>query len=274
MTDKEIHKQFVELGRNAKEWKRKCQLLLPEIAGRKIWRRKGFSGIYEYAAKLAGLSKWQVDDALRILKKIEDSPLLKDLVERKGLSAVRPIVSVVTNETEEFWAEKAGSMGRDALHAFVQSDRFENGPRTKTQSVNLRIDLAERLSKLSNMEEKLERFLDEQEKVVPPQPVETTSRHIPVSIKRHIVQRTNGKCAFPGCFKPYEILHHTQRFALEKVHDPKRLFPLCKGHERLAHLGLIENEQSDPSLWKLRSQPEKNSPEFWIDRHVALYRPG
>jgi hypothetical protein len=155
MTDKEIHKQFVELGRNAKEWKRKCKLLLPEIAGRKIWRRK-------------------------------------------GLSAVRPIVSVVTNETEEFWAEKADSMGRDALHAFVQSDRFENGPRTKTQSVNLRIDLAERLLKLSNM--------DEQEKVVPPEPVETTSRHIPVSIKRHIVQRSNGKCAFPGCFKPSVLL--------------------------------------------------------------------
>ena len=67
----QLHKQFVEYGKNAREWMRKCELLLPEIERKKIWKRKNFLSIYEYAAKLAGMSKHKVDDSLRILRKIE-----------------------------------------------------------------------------------------------------------------------------------------------------------------------------------------------------------
>lgn len=68
--NKKLHEKFVEYGQNAKEWARKCILLLPEIERNQIWERKGFSSIYEYAAKLAGLSKNQVYEALRVLKKV------------------------------------------------------------------------------------------------------------------------------------------------------------------------------------------------------------
>lgn len=39
----ELHEKFREYGRNAKEWQRKCILLLSEIARHEVWKIKGFS---------------------------------------------------------------------------------------------------------------------------------------------------------------------------------------------------------------------------------------
>lgn len=78
----------MQYGASAKEWMRKCVLLLPEIEKHRIWENKNFGSIYEYAAKLAGMSRNAVDDALRILRKIEDKPALQKVVEIKGLNAV------------------------------------------------------------------------------------------------------------------------------------------------------------------------------------------
>ncbi|MFH0820655.1 MAG: hypothetical protein V1908_02665, partial [Candidatus Peregrinibacteria bacterium] len=63
MEEKEqlLHEKFVAYGSSAKTWMRKCVLLLPEIDRFQIWKKKGFGSIYEYAAKLAGMSKNTVD---------------------------------------------------------------------------------------------------------------------------------------------------------------------------------------------------------------------
>ena len=108
--DQILHQQFSEYGRNAREWTRKCSLLLPEINRRQIWRKKGCGSIYEYAGKLAGMSRSTVEEALRVLKKAEEFPALKEVVAEKGFQRLRPIISVVTPETELFWAEKAKSI--------------------------------------------------------------------------------------------------------------------------------------------------------------------
>lgn len=73
----DTHKKFVEYGRCAKRAIQECVLLLPEIERERIWEKKGFGSIYEYAAKLAGMSREKVNDALRILHKIEDKPELR-----------------------------------------------------------------------------------------------------------------------------------------------------------------------------------------------------
>lgn len=71
--DKSLHEKFKTYGQNAKEWMRKCALLLPEIARRKIWKKKGFGSLHEYAGKLAGMSRRQVDDAIWYLTKLKIS---------------------------------------------------------------------------------------------------------------------------------------------------------------------------------------------------------
>ena len=73
------------------------------------------------------------------------------------------------------------------------------------------------------------------------------------------------------CHQPIHQLHHTQRWALEHVHDPDRLQPLCPSHNELAHLGLIENENQLPEVWHLRANPDTDHPKYNIDKQVALY---
>jgi len=278
-----LHFKFVNYGANAKEWMRKCVLLLPEIAKHRIWEQKGFGSIYEYAAKLAGMSRNTVDDALRILHRIEDKPDLQQVVESKGLNAVRPIVAIVTPETAQFWAEKARIMSKNTLEAYVKEFRTstENNAKNPQQqaivTMELDAEVAEQLQKLKGQgdwNELMKQLLQmrasaiEQQK---PEPVKTESRHVPVKIQRYISARTNGTCSYPGCVRPAEILHHTERFALEKTHDPDHLHGLCKQHERIAHHGLIENEESAPSSWKIKKEPDQFAPKFRIDELVGKY---
>lgn len=277
-----IHQQFSDYGRNAREWMRKCELLLPEVERLKIWKKKRFSSIYEYAAKLAGMTKVRVDDSLRIYEKIKDMPLLMKVAERKGLQSVRPVALIATSETEDFWAEKAAGMSKIALQTYAHDFRLESRSRTDLQPVKLTMDLEpelamklEKLKGLGTWSELMKNLLTGSQKVevAMPEPVYTEARHIPVAMQRHVTERNSGLCAAPHCTRPATSFHHTQRWALEKVHDPARLQPLCKAHERLIHLGLIENEESSSEKWKLRRDPDRTDPKFYVDTLVSLYRP-
>lgn len=128
--DKILHEQFSNYGKNAKEWMQKCVLLLPNIEKNRIWKKKGFSSIYEYAAKVAGMSKNKVDDSLRIIHKIEDKPNLMQVAKVKGLNSVRPVATIATKESEEFWAKKAMEMSMNTLVTYVRDYRSESGSAT------------------------------------------------------------------------------------------------------------------------------------------------
>lgn len=304
---KMLHQKFVRYGANAKEWMRKCILLLPEIEKHRIWEHKGFGSIYEYAAKLAGMSRNTVDDALRILGKIEDKPELQKVVEIKGLNAVRPILGIATAETAVFWAEKAAVMSKNTLEVYVremrraqnlaqdfdavgkispdQNSRTSTGniaekPHKKAIGIFMELDqkIADQLQKLkaggdwNTLMKELLQIRAEKLEAQKPQPVKTKSRHIPAKIKKHVLSKTNGTCSFPDCTRPHQIFHHTQRWALENTHDPNRLEPLCLAHERLAHLGLIENENLSAEKWTVRHEADQNDPKFQGDRLVMKYR--
>jgi len=337
-----IHFQFKQYGANAREWMRKCVLLLPDIERYRIWEQKRLGSIYEYAAKLAGMSHDTVNDGLRILKKTDDMPEIRRVIEMKGIGAVKPIENLLTKENAAFWAEKALAMSKHTLEVYVRELRkselmerggklrhgemsgsgvLENGSAStcgthllddgtltclgnlseelfgrpgalenigneqqeailikKIVGMELEPEVIEQLEKLKGQgdwNELMKQFLQmrtehlERQK---PEAVKTESRHIPAKIQRYVFERTNGACAYPGCTKPMKIKHHTQRFGLEKIHDSDRLFGLCKGHERIAHLGLIENEEGMPLAWKIKKVPDYDAPKFKIDELVAKYR--
>lgn len=98
------------------------------------------------------------------------------------------------------------------------------------------------------------------------------SRHIPSKIKEILYQKFAGRCAWPGCLKLPEIYHHTLRFSLNPSHNPDYLAPLCKNHERLAHHGLIENEEESPQTWRLKFEPDKSESKYQIDQKVINRR--
>lgn len=319
-----IHRQFSEYGRNAKEWLRKCQLLLPQIEKQKIWHKKRFKSIYEYAAKLAGMNHDQVNEYLRVLHKAEIFPSLMRVIEQKGINSVKPVLGIINQENVGLLTEKAMTMNKNTLEVFVRYVRQNNLritglPRKPARSVNLQglapepssapaslesqhssfnqrsttespvsqkvtiamqldPETADQLQKIKGQGDwnatisellKLRREKLEQEK---PKTVEAASRPIPAAIEKYVLAKTNSTCAFPGCQKSYAILHHTDRFAMYRIHDPDKIFPLCVAHERLAHLGLIENENQPPQYWKLRAQPDYDDPKYEIDGVVAKYR--
>lgn len=132
----------------------------------------------------------------------------------------------------------------------------------------------DRLSKRIDFEALLGKFLDEVEQgeeVEKPEPAQVNSRHVPAKIRKHVTTRTGNKCAYPTCKKPIYQLHHTQRWALNHVHDPDRLQPLCKEHNELAHRGLIENEEKFPTSWRMRDEADRTHPKYAIDQRVASY---
>ena len=300
----QLHEQFVAYGTNAKMWMRKCALLLPEIEQRRVWDRGEFRSIYEYAAKLAGMSRDAVNDALRILGKVEDMPEIIEVIKLKGINAVKPIENVVTVESAKFWAAKVRIMSKNTLETYVKEMRktddvglprkLGNGEFTQEKAVldflglheakivgmELAPEVFEKLEKLKgdgSWNELMKTLLEEREQRLAeqkPAAVEATARTIPAKIKKFVIQRTNGTCAFPGCLKPNQILHHTQRLVLEKVHDPDRIVGLCKAHERLAHLGLIENEDGPAVGWRVRREPDATSPKYAVDVVVNKFRHG
>lgn len=289
----EIHQKFFEYGRNAKEWQRKCILLLPEIAKREVWKAKGFSCIYEYAGKLAGMSRGQVDDALYILRKIEDKPALIKVVETKGVNAVRPVIGIATSEDEKFWAGKAKEMSWHTLSTYVRDFRHEqqvrsapeNENKIKTVSMQLPAKLAERLEKLKgdkNWEEIIEEIVTKKEQEIEatkrkleeqkPAPVRTNSRHIPTKISVYVWNRSREQCEFPNCHKKAEHLHHSNRFCSDKIHDPDQIVALCEAHHDLAHRGLIQGEEAHAKNWKIRKEPDYTNLNWFVDRQVQLHR--
>ncbi len=62
----------------------------------------------------------------------------------------------------------------------------------------------------------------------------TSSRYIPVQVKRILHEEYGSKCSIPGCRRPSAQLHHTQRFALAGVHNPRYMAPMCEEHHKIA----------------------------------------
>lgn len=273
-SDGKIHQKFIRYGKNARYWLRQCALLLPEIARQEIWNKKGFGSIYEYAAKLAGMSKAQVDTALWVVRAVEDKPELKKVVEEKGINCVKPIIAIATKENAGFLAEKTTEMSKGELEIYAKEYKANFLPGEKTERIEMSLDpkVADQLKKMKGDKDWntfMKELMDGQAK---PKPVETDSRHIPEEIKRHVLAKTGGKCAHPGCNREVEIFHHTKRFALNHVHDPDSIVGLCKAHHQLAHLGLIENETKPSVEWRLLKEPDKQDPKYKIDQMVMNYR--
>lgn len=321
-----LHQKFAEYGANAKEWMKKCVLLLPEINKLRIWEKKGFGSIYEYAAKLSGMNRAKVNNSLRILEKIADKPALQKVVEKKGLNAVTPIVTIADVDNQKFWAEKAMQLTKNELETYVRdfkNGRIENSqsscqessllqiggfPRKsgngaenaglfkendKTISASLNVtasidsptptkkilmelspETASKLEKLkgdSDWETLMTEFVNAREEKIEqtkPETKESSSRHVPSKIKRFVLAKYNGRCAFPSCNRPYSELHHAERFFFDNKHDPDTIIPLCASHHSLAHKGLIAEDDVKVSEFKIRFEKDLSL----VDRMVASHK--
>jgi len=246
-------------------WRRKFIGLLPEVNRRRLYEKKGFASIFEFAKKLCGLSEEQVRRVLNLEERFKDKPKLHEALISGEISAnkLARIVSVATPENEAFWVEKAKQLSKSALEIFIKDIKNENGlfkpkieeksvPGHRLEELNLEPDVLEELLELQrkdiDVNELLREFLEKRkleiagEREALSAEVEQAasqsnvkSRYIPVKIRRYLEKEYGNLCSINGCLRPAQVIHHTQRFALAGTHNPKYLAPLCREHHAIAH---------------------------------------
>jgi hypothetical protein len=250
LSDRDLHKLAVTYGQNALGWRRKFIGLLPEIFKRKLYRRRGFGSIFEYAAKLAGLNKEQVKRVLSLDEKFQETPKLHNLLVTGEVSVnkLARVASVARPENEEFFAAQVQILPKSAVETLVRDnrERFVPGHKSQPEKLLLSDEVESRLIKLQQkgidindllLELLQKRDLEiarEKEQLGEKAP-ETASRYVSAKT-RQIIEKEHGTCcSVPGCSHSADALHHTQRFALSNRHDPRYMAPLCKAHHAIAH---------------------------------------
>ncbi len=267
--DKKLYHLCKFYGEQAKKWRYKFTGLLPEVYKRKLYEKKGFHSVFEFAKKLGGLSEAQVRRVLNLEKKFEGTPLLKSLLINGEVSVNKlvRIASIATKENEETLAKQVKLLPQAALETLVRDERKfseneasaqnKNGLQTiffekksvRAQSheeLKLSEEVQQKLLELQQkgidvnelileMLQKRELEIAQEKEQISTRLPQTTSRYIPVQIKKNIQKEHGTKCSIKACHKASEHIHHTQRFALAHTHDPHYLAPLCKNHHIIAH---------------------------------------
>lgn len=277
LSDIELYKLCKKYGKNALLWRQKFIGLLPEVNRRKLYIDKGFSSVFEFAKKLAGISEEQVRTVLNLDKKFKDKEVLHGLLIKGEVSInkLARVASIATVENQEYLASQTKVLPSRALETLVRDERLQikslhvqrflqenlpsvkNSPEQSCDSLGLSSEVRQRLIELQNkgvdVNTLLTEFLDKREEAIEKEKNEIAeemaskniSRYIPTKVKRLIHKEHGKKCAVPACDKPAEHFHHTLPFALSQNHDPRYIVPLCEAHHIIAH-------SIDKRFWEMR----------------------
>lgn len=255
LTDEKLYQLCQTYGERARMWKNKFAGLLPEVFKRKLYTKKGFGSIFEFAAKLAGMSEEQVRRVLNLEKKFESTPALQSLLQNGEVSVnkLAKIASIATAENEEQLANQVKLLSTRALETLVRDEKtvhVNTHPQEKSEYVNLLDHFSEELKQ--KLVELLEKGLDlnqvllellakreleiiQEKEEIAQETKETSSRYLSVKIKKVLTKEYGTKCSIQGCPKLAKNIHHSQRYGLAKSHDPHYLAPLCPEHHEIAH---------------------------------------
>lgn len=273
LSDKVLYNLCQKYGENALHWRRKFTGLLPEVNRRRLYKKKGFSSIFEFAKKLCGLSEDQVRLVLNLEERFKDKPKLHMALVSGEVSVnkLARVASVATPESEKFWAEKVRQLPKSALETFVRDIKNENQdgkeksvPGHRFMELHFEPDVEEELLKLQekgiDINQILREFLEKRKLEIAREKERLSaeavgqkgvkSRYIPVKIKRHLEKEYGKLCSINGCQMAAQVIHHSQRFALTGSHDPKYLAPLCKEHHAIAHAIDAKVQVKRSSPWR------------------------
>lgn len=258
MTDKELMESARKYGEQALMSRKKFAALLPEIYKRKLYQQK-FHSIYEFAARLAGMSASHVEEVIKLHEKLSDKPKLQALIPIEGWSKVRVVANVATKQNQ-------GQLPKKAVEIYVRN-RFSPGRELAKKKVELSrksevifmklkaVLEAQSKSKLTDSRA-MEILLEKLEKPVKPRKVKQSKpgRHLPAARRREVIG--DGYCSIYSCKRLAKEIHHPERYSLVKNHQ--KLVALCHEHHQITHAGLIANEFDSPGRWKLRYEPKPN----------------
>jgi len=101
-----------------------------------LHEKKGFGSVYEFAAKLSGISRVYVDTVLRLERRFEDKPILHQALVSGEISPNKliRIASIATTQNQQELFEAAQKYSRRAMDAFVKDYRAANGTGSGTKN--------------------------------------------------------------------------------------------------------------------------------------------
>lgn len=273
-SDEKLYSLCKQFGELALQYRHKFAGLLPEVYRRRLYKKKGFGSIFEFAAKLAGISEEQVRRVLNLEKRFEDMPILWEMLVSGEVSAnkLAKVASIATPENQEILASQVKLLSCRALETLSRDVHMNTNPSQNPQDASgetgcgesdansgvggnrdngleqLQLN-SEAIQKLLQLQQKgidinalILEFLDKREieiaqekEKLSAQAKPTLSRYIPISVRQLIKKEFGTKCSVEWCYKEAEEIHHTQRFSLSRRHDPKYLAPFCEEHHAIAH---------------------------------------
>ncbi len=104
-------------------------LLTPQKPPRKSWlEKRGYTCIYEFAARLAGMSRKQVDLVLRLGQRFADTPVLHAALVEGKISAnkLARVASIATAENQHELLRKTEILSSRALEIYVRELKTES----------------------------------------------------------------------------------------------------------------------------------------------------
>ena len=206
-------------GKQAIIARRKFLGLLPEVNRRRLFEKRGFNSIFEFAFKMAGVSEEQVRDVLNLEKRFVDKPNLHKALVSGSVSANKlvRVAALATTANEKVLVELAQSLPQKALELFVREERAAGSLLTQGRHI------------VGAVAEKAESN-GLQTSIINSESVRTQS-FLRVELSDEVQEKLNELQE-----KGLDVnIHHTARFAIAHNHNPQFLAPLCKEHHVLAH---------------------------------------
>ena len=117
MNSKIIHEKALTLAKRYKIAQAELLDVLQEIDSKKIFRSFGYNSLWDYCLRGLLLSESDADTFIRVARKSQSIPLLKQLIQKGeiSLSAARRVCSVITVENHKGWLEKAKTLNQREL---------------------------------------------------------------------------------------------------------------------------------------------------------------
>jgi len=251
MTDDQYYEKFKNTGKIILIKRKEFVAMIPRIYKNNIFKKKGFASIYECAAKLGGISKAVVDEAIRVDERLKEMPKLQKLMPKVGLSKLRRVAGIVEKKTENEWVEKVQKLSKPALETHISDiknsmpghskpikqekplyDNFETFAAKLDPKIILKLKIIkQKMGKGTTWNDVFGRLTDlpTSQPQKNPKPSSPKKRHLATATRREL----EGKCSVSGCNRPAAEIHHKKPWAIFKSHDG--LEPLCKPHHELKH---------------------------------------
>ncbi len=263
LTDEKLYDRCKFYGKLALNYRNKFIGLLPEVNRRKLYEQKGFSSIFEFAAKLAGVSQKQVQRVLQLDKKFADKPAIHEALVTGEISTNKlvRIASIATVENQEILLDQSKLLNCRALETFVRDEKhakhqiesesqdglFEAQNMPKSVHVHTSLKLSpEVISKLSELQNKgldinglILKFLKEREEKIE-------------SEKAKISAQTRAKenSEIASAKKPSRYIPAKTKKLLNAIHGTKCAIAHCQKPAKEIHhtVSFALNKAHDPNF--------------------------